>query len=199
MIMKDLSILIPTLPTRIYSYANLIKMLNKQVIENNLINRVQILTLGDTKEYSVGKKRNLLLEMSIGKYVCFIDDDDKISDSYLFEIIRAIQSNADVITFCGEYIEQNKTQNFSISKTYKRDYTEGENIYRLPNHLCPVKIEIALQSRFPDKNFGEDSEYATRINRLIKTEYHIKEKLYYYLYSSINSQTNPNNNNNPYS
>ena len=197
--MKELSILIPTLPTRIDSYANLIKMLNKQVIENNLINRVQILTLGDTKEYSVGKKRNLLLEMSIGKYVCFIDDDDKISDSYLFEIIRAIQSNADVITFCGEYIEQNKTQNFSISKTHKRDYTEGENIYRLPNHLCPVKIEIALQSRFPDKNFGEDSEYATRINRLIKTEYHIKEKLYYYLYSSINSQTNPNNNNNPYS
>ena len=197
--MRELSILIPTLPARIETLSNLIKKLNKQVIDFGLIDKVQILTLCDTKEYSVGKKRNLLLEMSIGKYVCFIDDDDKISDSYLFEIIRAIQSNADVITFCGEYIEQNKTQNFSISKTHKRDYTEGENIYRLPNHLCPVKIEIALQSRFPDKNFGEDSEYATRINRLIKTEYHIKEKLYHYLYSSINSQTKPNNTNNPYS
>ena len=42
--MKDLSILILTLPTRIDSYSNLIKTLNKQVIENNLISRVQIIT-----------------------------------------------------------------------------------------------------------------------------------------------------------
>jgi hypothetical protein len=54
--MKDLSILILTLPTRIDSYSNLIKSLNQQVIENNLIHRVQILSLCDTKEISVGEK-----------------------------------------------------------------------------------------------------------------------------------------------
>ena len=99
--MKDLSILIPTLPARIEMLSMLMQRLNKQIIDFGLIYRVQILTLCDTKEYSVGKKRNMLLEMSCGKYVCFIDDDDQISDKYIFEIMRATQSNPDVITFCG--------------------------------------------------------------------------------------------------
>ena len=85
--MKELSILILTLPTRIDSYARLIKSLNLQVIQNNLINRVQILTLCDTKEISVGEKRNILLNKSCGKYVCFIDDDDLIAPDYLIKII----------------------------------------------------------------------------------------------------------------
>ena len=42
--MKELSILILTLPTRIDSYARLIKSLNQQVIENNLISN-------EAKEY----------------------------------------------------------------------------------------------------------------------------------------------------
>ena len=63
--MKELSILILTLPTRIDSYARLIKSLNLQVIQNNLINRVQILTLCDTKEISVGEKRNILLNNEV--------------------------------------------------------------------------------------------------------------------------------------
>lgn len=191
--MKDLSILIPTLPARIETLSMLIQRLNKQIIDFGLMDRVQILTLCDTKEYSVGVKRNKLLELSTGKYVCFIDDDDQISDTYLFEIIRAIQSNADVITFCGEYIEHT-TQYFTISRMHKRNYTEGMTIYRLPNHLCPIKREIALQCLFTDKNYGEDSDYAERINTLIQSEYHIQEKLYYYLYNDALSQTKPNNN-----
>jgi glycosyltransferase involved in cell wall biosynthesis len=196
--MKDLSILIPTLPARIDKLSMLIQRLNKQVIDFGLIDRVQILTLCDTKEYSVGVKRNKLLELSTGRYVCFIDDDDQISDTYLFEIIRAIQSNADVITFCGEYVENNLPQYFSISRVHKNDFTDGNNLYRLPNHLCPVKREIALQSLFTDKNYGEDSDYANRINTLIQSEYHIQEKLYYYIYNDALSQTKPNNNRNAF-
>jgi glycosyltransferase involved in cell wall biosynthesis len=196
--MKDLSILIPTLPARIDKLSMLIQRLNKQVIDFGLIDRVQILTFCDTKEYSVGTKRNKLLELSMGRYVCFIDDDDQISDNYLFEIIRAIQSNADVITFCGEYVENNLPQYFSISRVHKNDFTDGNNLYRLPNHLCPVKREIALQSLFTDKNYGEDSDYANRINTLIQSEYHIQEKLYFYHYNDNLSQTRPNNNRNAF-
>jgi len=191
--MKDLSILIPTLPARIETLSMLIQRLNKQVIDFGLIDKVQILFLCDTKEYSVGAKRNKLLELSTGRYVCFIDDDDQISDKYLFEIIRAIQSNADVITFCGEYIEHSPKY-FTISRMHKRNYTDGMSIYRLPNHLCPIKREIALQCLFTDKNYGEDSDYAERINTLIQSEYHIQEKLYFYIYNDALSQTRPNNN-----
>jgi len=191
--MKDLSILILTLPTRIDLYSRLIKSLNQQVIENNLMHRVQILTLGDTKEISVGEKRNILLNKSIGRYVCFIDDDDVIATNYLSFIMSALNSNADVITFCGDYVENEIRTPFSISMVHRGNFNEPNMFYRLPNHLCPVKREIALSCQFTDKNFGEDSDYAEKINNYLKNEYHIQEKLYFYMYDSNTSQTKPNN------
>jgi len=191
--MKDLSILILTLPTRIDLYSRLIKSLNQQVIENNLMHRVQILTLGDTKEISVGEKRNILLNKSIGRYVCFIDDDDVIATNYLSVIMSALNSNADVITFCGDYVENEIRTPFSISMVHRGNFNEPNMFYRLPNHLCPVKREIALSCQFTDKNFGEDSDYAEKINNYLKNEYHIQEKLYFYMYDSNTSQTKPNN------
>jgi glycosyltransferase involved in cell wall biosynthesis len=191
--MKELSILILTLPTRIDLYSRLIKSLNQQVIENNLMHRVQILTLGDTKEISVGEKRNILLNKSIGRYVCFIDDDDVIATNYLSVIMSALDSNADVITFCGDYVENEIRTPFSISMVHRGNYNHTNMFYRLPNHLCPVKREIALSCQFTDKNFGEDSDYAEKINNYIKNEFHIQEKLYFYMYDSNTSQTKPNN------
>jgi glycosyltransferase involved in cell wall biosynthesis len=196
--MKDLSILILTLPTRIDSYATLIKTLNQQVIQNNLMSRVQILSLCDTKEISVGEKRNILLNKSCGRYVCFIDDDDLIAPDYVIKLMNAINSNADVITFCGEYIQNTITTPFSISIVHRGNYNHPNIFYRLPNHLCPVKREIALSSMFTDKNFGEDSDYAERINKHIKNEFHIQDKLYFYMYNESTSQTKPNNTLNAY-
>ena len=192
--MKQLSILILTLPTRIDSYSRLIKSLNKQVIENDLISKVQILSLCDTKEISVGEKRNILLNQSSGRYICFIDDDDEISPDYLIKIISSLESNADVITFCGEYVENNLRTPFSISMVHRGNYNHPNIFYRLPNHLCPVKREIALSCLFTDKNFGEDSDYAEKINGHIKNEFHIQDKLYFYLYNANTSQTALHNN-----
>ena len=191
--MRDLSILIPTLPARIDSYANLIKALNKQITENNLINRVQILSFCDTKEISVGEKRNILLNKSCGRYVCFIDDDDLIASDYIIKIINAIQSNADVITFCGDYVENTLRTPFSISMVHRGNFNHPNIFFRLPNHLCPVKREIALSCQFTDKNFGEDSDYSERINKYVKNEFHIQDKLYFYMYNEATSQTKPNN------
>jgi len=197
--MKDLSILIPTLPARINCLSNLIQKLNKQIINFGYIDRVQILTLCDTKEYTVGEKRNRLLELSTGKYVCFIDDDDDISDNYLCEIIKAIESNADVITFCGDYVANNRVTPFSISSVHRDNFDEVNMLYRLPNHLCPVKRELALNCMFTNKNFGEDSDYAELLNKIINSEYHINLKLYFYMYDGNKSQTKPNNNLNAFS
>jgi glycosyltransferase involved in cell wall biosynthesis len=187
--MKKLSILIPTLPARIDYYSHLIRNLNNQIISNNLQNEVQILSFCDTKDISVGEKRNFLLRNSNAEYVCFIDDDDRIADNYIFKIIQAIQSGADVITFCGDYVENGINTAFSISMVHRGNYNEQNMLYRLPNHLCPVKRNIALSCMFTDKNFGEDSDYAEKINQYIKNEFHIQEKLYFYIYNSNNSQT----------
>jgi glycosyltransferase involved in cell wall biosynthesis len=191
--MKDLAILIPTLPVRIDSYTRLIKKLCQQIERYRLQDKVQIHSYMDCKDHSVGVKRNMLIQNSSAKYVCFLDDDDDISDDYLYQIFLAIPMNCDVITFDGAYIEQGKKTRFSISRLNRNNFNAVDCFYRLPNHLCPVKREIAIASLFTDKNFGEDSDYSERINKLIKNEYHIKHDLYFYLYDQQNSQTSPSN------
>lgn len=193
--MKQLSILIPTLPLRIDSYTSLIKNISEQIKKNNLEDKVQILTFLDTKELSVGEKRNILLRSSVGKYVCFIDDDDIISEDYLQEIFNGISHDVDCITFLGEYVEQGFKKDFVISTMNRDNYNEPNCFYRLPNHLCPVKREIALSCLFSNKNYGEDSDYASKINKYIKNEYHIRKKLYFYMYDDAKSQTSPTNSN----
>jgi len=192
--MKNLSILIPTLPVRIDSYYILMKKLISQINSLGLQDQIQLLAYCDTKEVSVGEKRNWLLKNSVGKYVCFIDDDDNISDDYIHEIFQATKQDTDCITFCGEYIEGNMVKDFSISTIHRGNYEDSINgFYRLPNHLCPVKREIALLSMFTNKNFGEDYDYAENINKFIKNEYHIKKKLYFYIFNANTSQTLPQN------
>ena len=109
-------------------------------------------------------------------------------------VISSLESNADVITFCGEYVENNLRTPFSISMVHRGNYNHPNIFYRLPNHLCPVKREIALSCLFTDKNFGEDSDYAEKINGHIKNEFHIQDKLYFYLYNANTSQTSLHNN-----
>lgn len=197
--MKDLSILIPTLPARINEYSNLIKKLSRQILINNFVDKIQIVSICDTKDMSIGKKRNLLLSASSAKYICFIDDDDTVSDLYIQSIMFGIHTNADVITFCGNYYcDNNFYKPFILSKNYHTNYEDETAFYRLPNHICPVKKEIAMNCLFSDTSFGEDTEYGYKISSLIQTEYHINEILYYYHYNSNLSFSKPENNLNPY-
>jgi glycosyltransferase involved in cell wall biosynthesis len=188
--MKQLSILIPTLPQRLGDYSNIMFNLKNQIDSFGLNDSVQILSLLDTKEMSVGKKRNYLIQMSCGKYVHFIDDDDRIAPDFVKKIYDATLSDADVITFNGEYYDAGIFHsNFIISTLVMQDINTNGIMYRKPNHLCPVKREIATQCIFPDKNYGEDSDYANQINKIIQTENHIEEKLYFYMFNVNTSQT----------
>jgi glycosyltransferase involved in cell wall biosynthesis len=76
-----LSILIPTLESRKEEFHRLYEKLSNQIIGNSLADEVEILYLLDNREYSLGFKRNRLIEKAIGRFVAFIDDDDDVSDN----------------------------------------------------------------------------------------------------------------------
>lgn len=184
-----LSILICSLPKRIESYALLITELNRQLKENDYNLCVEVITLLDCKTYSIGFKRNLLKKLSNGKFLCSIDDDDMISDNYIDSIIKTIVANpnADVITFDGYYVNGKQKQKFNISINNK--ICEKKDIlYRKPNHLCPVKREIAIKCDFPLINYAEDTDYSDQICELIEVEEHINEDLYTYQFDLIESE-----------
>lgn len=190
--MKQLAILIPTLPVRIDKYARLIKELNRQIVESNLIDKVQIVTICDTKDYIVGHKRNLLVHLSLAKYIVFMDDDDMVASNYVKKIYYATLKGTDCITFLGRYIENGHTRIFDMSIKHKEDYDRPDRFYRIPNHLAVVKREIVVKCPFPHIQHGEDSQYSIALKKHLRTEHKIEEILYFYHFDSATSQTVPN-------
>ncbi len=191
MIEKALSILIPTTPDREKVLAELLSELHNQIEKGGYDSFVEIRIEPDDGKLSVGKKRQMLLEKAKGKYVVFIDSDDKVSDNYLSELLQAASQEPDVISFNG-WMETNgaNRENFKISKdlpyiTIQDAFGKREHL-RYPNHIVPVKREIALLIGFRDMRFAEDYDYAKRLKEsgLLKSEVYIQKDLYYYLYNS---------------
>jgi hypothetical protein len=79
--MIQLSILTPAVPSRIFQLQKLCFELEGQI--KGL--PVEHLALLDNKRRTVGEKRDALLRAARGRYVAFVDDDDDVSDDYVFE------------------------------------------------------------------------------------------------------------------
>lgn len=184
-----LSILIPSTHDRKEMLDGLLSFLKKQITDLKAHDEVEVLTEIDGREISVGNKRQILLERAKGDMILFIDSDDEISSEYLFEILNAMSSEPDVITFDG-YMSTNgqKEEKFKIAQGLPYitiPSANGLNEYlRFPNHLTATRRSIALQIGFKDLRFAEDYDYSFRLkdSGLIKTSVHIQKELYHYKY-----------------
>jgi len=172
-----LSILIPTLASR----RDLLKSLLEELeLQRNGSDQVEIITWSDNGEMTTGRKRQNLIESAKGEYVVFVDDDDFVSYWYIENILKAIETKPDVVTFYLKYttnMKDFKTCHFGM---FKRDWNHPEWFQRIPNHLCPVKRELALKVGYSSITIGEDADYAKRLRPHLKTDVHIDQFLYTY-------------------
>lgn len=182
--MPSLSILILSINSRADLLARLLETITPQ-----LTPEVELLTLIDNGEKSIGAKRNELLDKSTGRYVCFVDDDDLVADDFVASITNAIKLDPDAVGFRLAYSVDGRYQADAIHSIRNRKWEtvirDGKRVYlRTPNHLNPVRREIALRHRFPELNHGEDREFSQRIMPDISTEVFIDCVMYQYLYRS---------------
>lgn len=191
--MKDLAILICHIPERYDFMKRLTEILDPQLQKH----KNNVICLSDDSRYkSIGKKRNDLVERAVNagaKYFCFIDDDDRVSNYYIDSLMTGIHLNVDCCSLKGIITEDGKNPLlFEHSTKYKiyrtiTDSLEGQVRYeRFPNHLNVIRTEIGKQFKFPEKNHGEDTDWATMIYKsgLIKSEHYIPQVIYYYDYRS---------------
>ena len=175
-----LSILICSLIERRTKFLdNLLTILTPQVEGKD----VEILILSDNIKRSIGRKRNDAIEMSNGKYFCFIDDDDRVSIDYVNKILNKIEEDSDVIVFDAEISFDGL--NPKLVK-YGMEYEHCEKLdayYRRPNHLM-VHKRSNVSERFKDISFGEDDEWASRQLLNINTQSRIDDILYFYDYKT---------------
>lgn len=191
--MIDLSVLICSTHTRYKTFGRAIQ---DQIWEQyaqlapGFQNSIEIIMLTDNKQMMLGQKRNTMVDMAQGKYVVFVDDDDRIEPDYLVSLVDAIHSDADVITFLVSVsLNGDKPKICRYSKDFPRDRNTPTEYQRIPNHICCIKKEIALKSSFPNLAHGEDSAYSKLLLPHLHTEHHIPRVLYHYDYSDEHSET----------
>jgi glycosyltransferase involved in cell wall biosynthesis len=186
-----LNILIPTTPDRDTFMVPLMKELQSQVERLKLWGQVGILINKDNFEHAIGWKRNELLKAADADYVAFVDSDDRVSTNYIGSVMEGIMKGADCCSLTGLITEDGANPLiFQHSIKYNAYKTNPEGMpvryERYPNHLNCIKASIAKQFRFPEKNHGEDTDWATQIHqaRALKTEHWIEDIIYYYDYRS---------------
>jgi glycosyltransferase involved in cell wall biosynthesis len=177
------------LPKRADVYNQLIAELNKQIAVANAQDKIEIITETDNGENTVGKKRNTVLDKARGEYVCFIDDDDMITEIYVSKTLKALESNPDVVELVGFLPKYNLPfiHNLNCGGHFRKDGIQ----FRTPNHLNTIKTSIARQVRYPEISHGEDQDYSHRLwsSGLMKTEALIGDRMYIYQFDSSKSET----------
>ena len=182
-----LSILICHLTNRKLLLERLMKCLQPQVDAANEHGVIcETIVEADSGEKTTGEKRNILLGKATGKVICYVDDDDFVNEQYVALILQAIRNNpeADCCELHGVMY-----RDFMAPKKFHHSLKNGPEwrqdpstltYLRGPNHLSPVRIELALKAGFDKITIGEDRLYAQRLFPLLKSESPIDQVLYYY-------------------
>lgn len=178
-----LSILICSVDTeeRQVKLKKLINELHRQISKNFAEEMVEIIIDTDNMEKSVGKKRNDLIEKAQGEFICFIDDDDFVSENYLSTILYHLNSGIDIVLITIEHIENGVNKPKIIPSLYIDNLNTGEAVLKTNHfHLCPHKKSIARNVLFECINFAEDMMYSQKMVRHIINSHTIYEPIYIY-------------------
>lgn len=183
-----LSILIATMGRRNSKFAELLRLLNPQVQEFN--GEVEVVAYWNNGELPIGEVRKALIEEAKGKYICFIDDDDKVSKDYCRRILEVLKTSPDYVGFKVAFFDNGKEMPPVFhSIKYTHWHQDERGYYRGVTHLNPIKRSIAIQGDFgTDRTAGEDAKWARSVTPLVKTEEYINKVMYFYYHDS--SDTN---------
>lgn len=99
--------------------------------------------------------------------------------------MEGIKSDCDALSLKGMYYEDfvpGGIFEHSIKYNAWRTTSNEVKYERFQNHLNAIKTSITKKFKFPDKNYGEDFDWATIVHEsgLIKTEHYIPEIIYHY-------------------
>lgn len=192
-----LSILIPTTPDREESFRHLLAHLTYQIQTNNLDDVVELQWDLDNKEKSIGKKRDDLYQLANGLYSVQWDSDDWMHDDGIKLMIQAIlrgNQQASCITYQEHCIINGNIEFSNFSLKYD-DWHEnpkcpaGFKYARTPFTKTPILTQLCRKVGVADMRYGEDHDFARRVNPLLGSEVHIDEFIYQYIHWSTEHNT----------
>jgi glycosyltransferase involved in cell wall biosynthesis len=142
---------------------------------------VEHLVLWDNRRRLNGAKRQALLDIAKGDYFAYVDDDDDVMDDYVSELIKSIESGADVITFRQKAI-YNGLESEVVFGINNQDgpFTPGGITIRAPWHICAWRREKVAGCVFGNLAYNEDTVWCMQARKRIKTGFHVDKVLHIY-------------------
>jgi len=83
----------------------------REVITPEMAKQFHIIVNMSFKNISVGAKRNAIVNYSNSEYLCFVDDDDMISENYFSLLSKAFQEKPDAVGLLGVIYYINDKEN----------------------------------------------------------------------------------------
>ncbi len=151
---------------------------------------VEVLWFTDNRQRKLGKKREGLIGLARGRFICHIDDDDMVTDDFVDVILAAITANpdADVISYQQMVIVAETGATFRVTTgldlpnepVRKDDAGNWCDITRKPWHWCTWRTELVRQAACQDGNVDEDWFWVQQLLPLVKREVHLPDVLHKY-------------------
>tara|TARA_R110000787_G_scaffold192409_1_gene303995 strand:+ start:820 stop:1428 length:609 start_codon:yes stop_codon:yes gene_type:complete len=197
------TICIPSIIERIEKFSILIKKIQKQLDENKLNNKVQIISHVDNRSIPLTYKRNLMQKAVKGKYFIHLDDDDDIADDYCLTVCNTIEyldKEVDVITYDQKalvgidifYVKCDLNQDMNL-KYIGIHPGDCKRVYlRYPWQWClwNSKKFKHIYRTDADTNAREDQNWLKRIKlEYPKTQYNIPKVLHTYNFQDASMST----------
>ena len=85
------SILIPSLVERLPVFTPKLEGLYKQIKDNKLEDKVEVIVITDNRNLKLSEKRNKMQKLARGKYFTHLDDDDNFTDDYCKKVVQHIE------------------------------------------------------------------------------------------------------------
>lgn len=176
-------VLIPTMPGRKDLLSRLMAVLEPQFRKHP-----KAIFRTDDGPGSIGTKRQRMVDSATADYVAFVDDDDMVALDYLDRIMPCLEKGPDVVGITMHVSIDGK--NWHPSPIFRHSLLFAHNepwsgTDRTPHHLCPMRRELALRSRFPDLMWAEDYNFALGVLKHLKTEeWSGDAPIYFYEYIS---------------
>lgn len=170
------TIAILTIPERRVDFERLMAILSPQVGNRD----IEIIITD--QDWSIAAKRQWCLDNAQGEYFNFIDDDDMIAHDYV-EGIYPLLDGVDYIGFILQHYLDGRKSAPQYNSICIKDRYDGNAYFTWPNHVNPIRTEIARQGTFttplytPDGR-GEDWQWSQQVHP--RTEHFIDRPMYMY-------------------
>lgn len=185
-----LSVLIPSIPERMDLLEGLVDCLEGQSDP-----RMEVLVLMDNRRRFLGEKRNALMQMAKGKYLCHIDDDEMLSPDFFKKLLPAMEGDFDLIAY-NATCSLNGSEPFLVRTKLGAENEQPKHlpggrysdIIRQPWFWCLWRSELARQFKFPEYfDAAEDWTWLRQILPSVKTHVKVEESLFHHRYNAKRS------------